>query len=355
MRPVAFIVPDLGHASHAKQVSLLAPAIKSLGHAVSVFSLTGAGPFAGPIWDAGIEIEGRHARRPWDLGDWFNLRRRVRATADGVLHVFGPSALRRLHFATVGIVLPPIVLSLTGRELLGRLDVWLANRLMRVLVPHRVAFDAVVRQGVSADLITVVPLAVAEPAPPLDRDAFCREHGLPTTVPLLATAGHMNRRDDLFGALWSFEFFRYVETESRLLIVGDGPAFGAMVYAAEGLAPEGSRAHFLGARSNAAAILGFADIVLVPQLTGGINVALEAMAAGRTVVAANTADLRSVIQEGETGLFAPPRDAPVAARVLLRVVHDLERQKRLGVAARSMVRERHSIAAVSGALQSFYV
>src|SRR5262245_53641073 len=124
MPPVTFIVPDLGHASHAKQVSLLAPALKETGQSVSVFSLSGSGPFAEPIGQAEISIEGRHARRPWDLGDWFRLRRRVRES--GVLHVFGPSALRRLHFATLGMALPRIVLSLTGHEFLGQLDMWLA-------------------------------------------------------------------------------------------------------------------------------------------------------------------------------------------------------------------------------------
>src|SRR5262245_7783069 len=222
MFPVTFIVPDLGHASHAKQVSLLAPALQETGQAVSVFSLTGAGPFAESIRNAGITIEGHHARRPWDLGDWFQLRRRVRES--GVLHVFGPSALRRLHFATIGMALPPIVLTLTGHDLLGWLDIWLARRMHRVLVPHQFAADAVIRQGVPANLVTTVPMAVGI-APSLpDRESFCREHNLPTSATLLMAAGRMNRYSDLFGALWSFEFLRYVEDTSRLLVIGDGPA-----------------------------------------------------------------------------------------------------------------------------------
>jgi glycosyltransferase involved in cell wall biosynthesis len=317
-----------------------------------VFSLRGLGPFAEPIGSAGITIEGHHARRPWDLGDWFQLRRRVRET--GVLHVFGPSVLRRLHFATIGVNLPPIVLSLTGHEFLGRLDLWLARRAHRVVVPHQFAADAVIRQGVAANLVTLVPVAVGEPPPPPDRDNFCRELGLAPSVPLLMTAGRMNRYDDLFGAMWAFEFLRYVEETSRLLIIGDGPARSAMELAAEGLAPEGSRVMFLGQRSDAPAILGLADIVLVPQLSGGINVALEAMAAGRPVVAADTPDSRGVIRDGETGLIGPQRDAPVAARMLLGLLGDSARRRRLGEAARSAVQERHSVAAVANALLTIY-
>ncbi len=155
MRPVTFIVPDLGYATHAKQVSLLAPPLKDTGRLITVFSLAGRGPFSERIQNAGIEIEGHHARRPWDLDDWFRLRQRVRETRDGILHVFGPSTLRRLHFATIGMQLPPIVLSLTGHEVLGWLDVWLAKRVQRVVAPHSAAADAVIRQGVPADLVTV--------------------------------------------------------------------------------------------------------------------------------------------------------------------------------------------------------
>jgi glycosyltransferase involved in cell wall biosynthesis len=352
MRPVTFIVPDLGHASHAKQVALLAPALKERGQTVSVFALSGIGPFAGPIRNAGIAIEGHHARRPWDLGDWFQLRRRVRET--GLLHVFGPSALRRLHFATLGMALPPIVLTLTGHELLGWLDVWLARRVHRVAVPHQYAADAVVRQSVPANLVTVVPPAVGEaPAHP-DRDAFCREVGLPANIALLMAAGRMNRRDDLFGAMWSFEFLRYVEETSRLLMIGDGPARPTMELAADGLAPEGSRVMFLGPRSDTPVVLGLADIVLVPQLTGGLNVALEAMAAGRPVVAADTPDLRAVIRNEETGLLAPQRDAPVTAKILLGLLGNPDRRRQLGDAARAAAREQHSVAAVAQAMRAIY-
>lgn len=352
MRLVTFIVPDLDHASHAKQVSLLAPAMKETGHSVNVFSLSGSGPFADPIRNAGIRIEGHHARRPWDLGDWFQLRRRVRES--GVLHVFGPSALRRLHFATLGMALPRIVLSLTGHEFLGWLDVWLARRVHRVVVPHSFAADAVVRQGVPVNLVTVVPLAVGEGPSPPDRETFCREQGLPANVALLITAGRMNKYDDLFGAMWSFEFLRYIEETSRLLIVGDGPARGAMELAAQGLAPEGSRVSFLGQRLDAPAILGLADIVLVPQLTGGINVAIEAMAVGRPVVAADTPDLRAVIRDGETGVLAPQRDAPVTAKSVLSLLADPDRRQRLGDAARAAAREQHSVEKVAKAMLTIY-
>ncbi len=164
----------------------------------------------------------------------------------------------------------------------------------------------------------------------------------------------MNQHDDIFGALWSFEFLRYVETTCRLIVVGGGPARAAMEFAAEGLAPEGSRVSFLGPRPDAAAILGIADIVLVPQITGGINVALEAMAAGRMVVAADTGDLRSVVEQERTGLLVPPRDAPLTARLLLGLCQDSVRRQQFGREARATALERYSIAGAVQTMQAIY-
>jgi glycosyltransferase involved in cell wall biosynthesis len=354
MFPVSFLIADLGYSSHAKQLSLIAPALKAVGRSVTVYSLTGDGPFAGPIRSAGISIEGRHGRRPWDLADWFALRRRVRATRDGILHVFGASALRRLHFATIDLMLPPIVLSLTGREFLGTLDVWLGRRVKNVVVPHLIAADSIARQGIPHSLIRVVPLAVADAPPAPDRQALMNQLRLPPESPLVMAAGHMNRREDLFGAVWVFEFLRYPDERLRMLVIGDGPGRAPIEFAADGLAPEGSRIHFLGSRPDAAALLRLADLVLIPQPTGGANLALEAMAAERAVAVADTPDLRAVVDDGHTGLIVPVRNAPESARRQYRALCDPEWRRRAGAAAGETVRRNYSVERIVRAMESVY-
>jgi glycosyltransferase involved in cell wall biosynthesis len=350
MRPVTILIPDLGFGGHAKQVSLVAPAMKAAGWAPSVFSLNGDGPFGGPIRAATIPIEGRHGRRPWDLSDWFALRRRVQATRDGYIHVFGASSLRRLHFATLGLQLPPLVLTLTGREELGSFDRWLARRLKRVQVPHDFAAKAVVRRGVPADLVSIVPLAIGEPPPPLDRATFCQAQGIPLDAPIIVTAGRMETRGDLFGAVWAFEFLRYVKETAHLLVVGDGSGREATEEGARGLAPEGSRVHFLGMRPDFPSILGMADFVIAPHLTGGANAALDAMAAGKAVIAADTPDMADVVIPGVTGVLVPPGYAYEMARAMRRLMDDPEKARQMGEAGRARVRERNSVQAVMAAM-----
>jgi glycosyltransferase involved in cell wall biosynthesis len=353
MRPVNFLVPDLGYASHAKQVSLLAPAIQAAGHPVRVLSLAGPGPFAAALHDAGIVVAGRRGRRLLDIDDVLALRRLVRATGDGILHVFGRSTLRSLLAGTLGMPLPRIVLSLTGREALGRLDRWLIKTVSKVLVPHQAAADALTRTGVRAGQIALVPLAVAE-APPLDRGEFCRAHGWPADVPLCAAAGGMNRRDDLYEAIWSFEFVRHPEPTVRLMLLGDGPARAETYEWSLAFARGEAHVHFLGGRADVPAVLGVADLVLVPQPAGGANVALEAMAAGRPVVAGATPDLQAIIRDGVTGILVPPHSIYPMARAVRNLLYDPPRRSRLGDGARAAARAQHSVPGVLGLLKSIY-
>ena len=102
------------------------------------------------------------------------------------------------------------------------------------------------------------------------------------------------------------------------------------------------------------AVLGLADVVVVPQRSGGANVALEAMAAGRAVVAANTPDLAAVIRDGETGgssRRATPRPPLVRCDSFLL---DANGTAGSGTRLSVQVREHHSIATVVRMLETVY-
>ena len=64
---------------------------------------------------------------------------------------------------------------------------------------------------------------------------------------------------------------------------------------------------------------------------------LEAMAAGRPVVASAVGGLRDLVVDGETGLLVPPGDVPALRAALERLLGDAELRARLGRAARERV------------------
>jgi glycosyltransferase involved in cell wall biosynthesis len=163
----------------------------------------------------------------------------------------------------------------------------------------------------------------------------------------------MEMRATLFPAIWAFEFYRYMDRTVRLLVLGDGPGREETEAMAQKVAPEGSRVHFLGALPDASSIFGLADVVLISQKTGGVNVALEAMAAGCAMVAAHTPDLAAVVCSGVTGILTPVGDAPAMAHALRRLLDSPDRDQ-LGGAARQFARDNHPVSAVVQTLETIY-
>ena len=82
--------------------------------------------------------------------------------------------------------------------------------------------------------------------------------------------------------------------------------------------------------------------------------AVEAMAAGRPVVASRVGGLPEVVRDGETGLLVPPDDPGALARAVATVLDDAELGRRLGEAGRRRARERFSWDAVARRTESLY-
>jgi glycosyltransferase involved in cell wall biosynthesis len=102
-------------------------------------------------------------------------------------------------------------------------------------------------------------------------------------------------------------------------------------------------------RDSVAAALAAADIVVVPSVVdsagnvdGLPNVLLEAMAAGRAVIASRVAGIPDVVTDGVDGLLVEEKDVLGLAAALARLAGDPALRKRLGDAARALVTRRLS-------------
>jgi len=94
-----------------------------------------------------------------------------------------------------------------------------------------------------------------------------------------------------------------------------------------------------------AACLAAADVVALPSRQEGLGVAaLEAMAAGRPVVASRVGGLAEAIVPEETGLLVPPGDPMALATALARLARDPGLRARLGAAGRERVLGRYTAA-----------
>jgi glycosyltransferase involved in cell wall biosynthesis len=86
----------------------------------------------------------------------------------------------------------------------------------------------------------------------------------------------------------------------------------------------------------------------------GATSALEAMAAGRPVVASRWPGLAEVVADGETGVLVPPGDKAALARETRLLLDDSERRRRMGEAGQRRAADRFSVGAMVGAFESLY-
>jgi phosphatidylinositol alpha-mannosyltransferase len=133
------------------------------------------------------------------------------------------------------------------------------------------------------------------------------------------------------------EVVRRTGGRARLLIVGDSYLRPKL----EGSVPAAVRGHvhFLGHVPSHDLPRWYATgDVFVSPASGNESfgiVLVEAMAAGRAVVASDIPGYRSVVIPDENGVMFPPGDVPALADVLVRLVDDPERRKTLAERGRA--------------------
>lgn len=141
----------------------------------------------------------------------------------------------------------------------------------------------------------------------------------------------------------------------NVLLIGGGPQRGDFESRARALGIA-DRVIFTGERRDIAAALSVMDVFCLPSLSEGLpNALLEAMAAGRPVVATAVGGIPGVVRDGDTGLLVEPNDAGALAAGIRRVIDDRELAQRLGRQARALVLETRSIRAAARAWESLYM
>lgn len=102
------------------------------------------------------------------------------------------------------------------------------------------------------------------------------------------------------------------------------------------------RVHFLGHRDDVAALLHACDVVahtsVAPEPFG--RVIVEAMLAGRPVVATRGGGASEIVTDGKTGRLVSPGDAPELARAIRESLADLSRSTRMSAAGRASATAR---------------
>jgi glycosyltransferase involved in cell wall biosynthesis len=158
--------------------------------------------------------------------------------------------------------------------------------------------------------------------------------------------------------LWMLEAFSEIAAHrphAHLVLFGDGPLRSRVTAEIERRRLE-ARVHILGSRGDAAALVGGADVFILPSATEGIPGALlEAAAHGVPVVATDVGSVREAMVDGRTGVLVPAGALDPFVNAVTDLLNAPSRLQELGEAGRRFVRQRYDIERVIDRFEALYL
>jgi glycosyltransferase involved in cell wall biosynthesis len=131
--------------------------------------------------------------------------------------------------------------------------------------------------------------------------------------------------------------------DALFVFVGDGPERPSLEIQARELGLS-DRVIFLGYRHDVIDLLASCNLFVLPSLYEGFPLSiLEAMAAGKPVIASAIAGNDEVIIDGQTGLLVPPADPIALAHAIETLLADPVLAKRLAFAGRERICREFSV------------
>lgn len=138
---------------------------------------------------------------------------------------------------------------------------------------------------------------------------------------------------------------------ARFLIVGDGPERAALETRAAELGLQ-ELVYFAGQRTDVPHLLQAMDVFVLSSDTEGFSLAVvEAMAAARAIVATDVGGVREALNDGESGIVIPPRDAKALTNAVLVLLRDETKQRALGERARARALGKFTVTQQAAQLQ----
>ena len=186
---------------------------------------------------------------------------------------------------------------------------------------------------------------------------FRVQHRLPEGGPVIGSVGRLAsgrvKGFDLLLAAARLLLRRHADL--RLLVVGDGPRRPFLEKKVDAL---GLRecARFTGSLADVRVPLALLDVFVFPvRWPEGFGLALiEAMAAGKPVVATRAGAVPDIVEHGRQALLVEPEDPQALAEAVATLLHDPAAAARLGAAAQQRVRERFSLERVTDEVEAVY-
>lgn len=172
------------------------------------------------------------------------------------------------------------------------------------------------------------------------QDGMREELGLSDQARLIGAVGRLTAEKGQVYLLEAMPSIVQKYPNAHLVFVGDGPEEAALKSQAQAL---GIAEHcsFLGFRRDVPRLLACFDIFVQPSPREGLSITLlEAMAAGKPVIAANITGNQEVVDDGIDGILCQPMSSRALEEAIIHLIENPEKVHLLEKRARDKV-ERH--------------
>lgn len=296
-------------------------------------------------------------RAGWRLREWLR-RERIQ-----VLHAHDIySNIFAVPWARLAGVPAVIASRRWWTETIRREHVWMNRQSYRfahrVLANSASVGELVVKEGVPPARVRVVTNFVDEEAfipPPAAWVAEQRQAlGIGAGDTVIGIVANFHAIKDHATLLRAVAALAPVHDRLRLVLVGDG-AEAERLRALAGELAIADRVVFAGRRPQSPTMHWLFDLsVLSSRGEGFPNSIVEAMAAGRPVVATRVGGVPDAVDDGTTGLLVPPGSPDAMAQAIDRVLRTPSLASTLGGNATRVARERFHATPVINGLQRWY-
>jgi glycosyltransferase involved in cell wall biosynthesis len=297
----------------------------------------------------GVDVHEVPLRGDLDLGFIVRLHALLRRELPDLVHLHsrrGADVLGGIAARLAGI---PCVHSRRNDNPELRLWAMLKYRLYdRVITISEGIRTVLLAEGVPDQRVVCVPSAVdaAAYAHDCDRNAFCREFGLPDSARVLGVIAQLIPRKGHRHFLAALPPLLHQYPELHVLCFGKGPLHGELSVAVAA-PPFAGRVRLVGFYDHLPQILSCLYGVVHPADMEGLGVSLlQAAAAGVPIVASRAGGIPEVVRDGVNGWLVPPGDVDALSRAVTALLDDPVRAAAMGQAGRAIVRERFSVEAM---------
>ena len=180
------------------------------------------------------------------------------------------------------------------------------------------------------------------------------ELGISASAPLVVSISVLRPEKRLDVLVRAAHLVHATHPDARFLIVGDGPERNALTALVGQLALE-EVVIFTGHRSDVGDVLAASDVAASSSAVEGSPLALmEAMGAGKPVVATRVGGVPDIVRDGVEGLLVQSRDPEALAGAIVTLLRDPRLRERMSAAGRERQRTEFDIHVMVTRLEALY-